>query len=108
MTNDGTSLLSRLHPEPDPASLMPIYDNDVVSINSGQAEAGEFYSNANTFFTTKEDLYEEMPYKEYYDLEGGAEELKYVLSQFTHPTETDERFYSPQYVDYIYIVFCSR
>jgi len=108
MTNDGASLLSQLHPEPDPASLMPIDNNDIVSINSGQAEAGEFYSNANTFFTTKGDLYEEMPYEEYYDLKGGAEELEYILSKFMHPTETDERFYLPQYVDYIYIVFCSR
>ena len=90
MTDDGASLLSRLHPEPDPASLMPIDDDDVVSINSGQAEAGEFYSDANAFFTAEEDLYEEMPYKEYYDLEGGAEEFEYVLSQFTHLTDTDE------------------
>ena len=64
-------------------------DND-ISINSGQAEAGEFYSDTNTFFATKEDLYEEMLYEEYYDLEGGAEEFKYVLSQFMHLTDTDE------------------
>jgi len=101
MTDDGASLLSRLHPEPDPASLMPIDDDDVVSINSGQAEAGEFYSDANAFFATKENLYEEMPYKEYYDLKGGAEEFEYVLSQCTHLTDTDERSYLPQYVDYI-------
>jgi len=69
---------------------MPIDDNDVVSINLGQAEAGEFYSNANAFFATKEDLYEEMPYEEYYDLKGGTEEFEYVLSQFTHLTDTDE------------------
>jgi len=42
-----------------------------------------------------------MPYEEYYDLKGGAEEFKYVLSQFTHLTDTDEQSYSPQYVDYI-------
>ena len=80
---------------------MPIDDNDVVSINSGQAKAGEFYSDANAFFAAEEDLYEEMLYEEYYDLEGGAEEFEYVLSQFTHLTDTDERSYSPQYADYI-------
>jgi len=101
MTDDGASLLSRLHPEPDLASLMPIDNVDVISIHSGQAKAGEFYSNTNTFFTEEEDQYEEMPYEEYYDLEGGAEELEYILSQIMHPTEADERLYSPQYVDYI-------
>jgi len=75
MTNNGASLLSQLHPEPDLASLMPIDDDNVISINSGQAEAGEFYSDANAFFTTEEDLYEEMPFEEYYDLEGTAEEF---------------------------------
>jgi len=101
MTDDGASLLSQLHAEPDPASLMPIDDDNVVSIHSGQAEAGEFYSDANAFFATEEDLYEELPMEVYYDLDGGAEEFKYVLSQFTHLTDTDERPYSPQYVDYI-------
>ena len=90
MTDNGTFLLSWLHPEPDLASLMPIDDNDVISINSGQAEASEFYSDANAFFATEEDLYEEMPYKEYYDLKGGTKEFKYILSQFTHLTDTDE------------------
>jgi len=101
MTDNGTSLLSRLHPEPVLASLMSIDNDNDISINSGQAEAGEFYSDTNTFFATKEDLYEEMLYEEYYDLEGGAEEFKYVLSQFMHLTDTDEWFYLPQYVDYI-------
>jgi len=90
MTDDGTSLLSQLHPESDLASLMSINDVVVVSINSGQAEAGEFYSNANTFFTTKEALYGEIPYKKYYDLKGGAEEFEYILSQFMHLTDTNE------------------
>ena len=80
---------------------MPIDDDDVVSINSGQAEASEFYSNVNAFFAAKEDLYEELPIEVYYDLDGGAEEFEYVLSQFTHLTNTDEHSYSPQYVDYI-------
>jgi len=53
MTDDGTSLLSWLHPEPDPASLIPIDDDDDVSIHSGQAKAGEFYSNANAFLPLK-------------------------------------------------------
>ena len=59
---------------------MPIDNDDVVSVNSGQAEAGEFYSDANAFFAVEEDLYEEMTYEEYYDLEGGAEEFEYILS----------------------------
>ena len=101
MTDDGTSLLSQLHPEPDLESLMPIDNDDVVSINLGQAEASEFYSDANAFFATEKDLYEEMPYEEYYDLEDGAEEDKYVFSPSTHLTDTNERFYSPQYVDFI-------
>jgi len=101
MTNNGASLLSWLHPQPDPASLMPIDDNDVVSIHLGQAEAGEFYSDANAFFTAEEDLYEELPIEVYYDLNGGAEEFEYVLSHFMHLTDTDEQPYSPQYVDYI-------
>ena len=90
MTDDGAFLLSRLHPEPNPASLMPIDNDDVVSINLGQAEAGEFYSDANAFFTAEEDLYEELPMEVYYDLDCGAEEFEYVLSQFTHLTDTDE------------------
>ena len=90
MINDGALLLSQLHPEPDPASLMPIDDDNVIFIHLEQAEAGEFYSDANAFFATEEDLYEEMPYKEYYDLEGSAEEFEYVLSQFMHLTDTDE------------------
>jgi len=101
MTDDGASLLSRLHPEPNPASLMPIDDDNVVSIHLEQAEAGEFYSDANAFFATEEDLYEELLMEVYYDLDSGAEELEYVLSQFTHLTDTDERPFSPQYVDYI-------
>jgi len=101
MTDDGASLLSRLHAEPDLASLMPIDDDNVVSINSGQAEAGEFYSDANAFFATEEDLYEELLMEVYYDLDGGAEEDEYVFSPPTHLTNTDERFYLPQYVDFI-------
>jgi len=89
MTDDSVSL-TQLHPEPDPASLMPIDDDDVISINLGQAEAGEFYSNTNAFFAAEEDLYEEMPYEEYYDLKGSTEEFEYVLSQFMHLTDTDE------------------
>jgi len=76
---------------------MPIDDDDVVSIHSGQAKASEFYSDANAFFATKE----EMPYEEYYDLEGGAEEFEYIFPLSTHLTDTDEQPYSPQYVDYI-------
>jgi len=80
---------------------MPIDDDNNVSINSGQAEAGEFYSNANDFFTAEEDLYEELPMEVYYNLNSGAEEYKYVFSPSTHLTDTDERHYSPQYVDFI-------
>ena len=69
----GHSLLSWLHLEPDLASLMPIDDNEVIFIHLGQAEAGEFYSNANTFFTEEEDIYKEMLYEEYYDLKGGIQ-----------------------------------
>jgi len=90
MINNSTSHLSQLHPEPTQASLMPIDDNNVVSIHSGQAKASKFYSDANTFFTAEEDLYEEMPYKEYYDLEGGAEEDKYIFSLSMHLTDTNE------------------
>jgi len=50
MINDDTTLLFQLHPEPLPASLMPIDDEDIVSIHSGQAEAGEFYTNAEAFY----------------------------------------------------------
>ena len=69
---------------------MPIDDDDDVSINLEQAKAGEFYSDANVFIAKEEDQYEEMPYEEYFDLEGGAEELEYILSQSTHLTDTDE------------------
>ena len=90
MTDNGTFLPSPLHPESDLASLMPIDNDNVVSITLGQAEAGEFYSDANAFFAEEKDQYKEMPYKEYYNLKGGAEELKYVLSHSMHLTDTDE------------------
>jgi len=54
ITDDGIFLLFQLHPEPDQAFLMPINDDDVVSIRSGQAEAGEYYPNANDFFAEEE------------------------------------------------------
>ena len=78
---------------------MSIDDDDIISIHSGQAEAGEFYPNADTFFTAKEDLYEELPMEVYYGLDGGAEEDKYIFPLSTHLTDTDECFYLPQYVD---------
>jgi len=78
---------------------MPIDDDDDITIHSGQAKAGEFYANANTFFK-EEDQYEEMSYEEYFDLKGGAEELEYVPLSM-HLTDTDEQFYLPQYVDFI-------
>ena len=91
MIDNSASLLSWLHPEPILASLMSINNNDIVSIHSGQAEAGEFYSNANAFFAVEENLYEkEMPFEEYFDLEDGAEELEYIFSLFIHLTDGDE------------------
>ena len=42
-----------------------------------------------------------MPFEEYFNLNSGAEENKYILSLSSHPTEADEWLYSPQYVDYI-------
>jgi len=66
MTDDGTSLLFRLHPDPTLASLMPIDNDNVISIHSGQAEAGKFYPNTKTFYATEEDLYEELPMEVYY------------------------------------------
>ena len=101
MTNDGASLLSWLYPEPTSASLMPIDDNDVISIHSGQARAGEFYPNADTFYAAKEDLYKELPMEVYFNLNSGAEEDKYVFPPSMHLINTDEHSYSPQYVDYI-------
>jgi len=56
MTDGGAFLLSQLHPEPDLTTLMYIDDDDIISIHSGQAEASEFYSDANAFFAAKEDL----------------------------------------------------
>ena len=88
MTDDGTSLLSQLHPKPSPASEMPIGNEDIIFIHSGQAEAGKFYTNANTFF--EEEYKEEMLFKEYFNLDSGAEENKYVFSLSLHSTETDE------------------
>jgi len=96
MTDDGASLLSWLHPEPTLASLMPIDNDNDISIHSEQAEAGEFYPDANTFFTAEKDLYEELPLEVYYDLDSGAEEDKYIFPLSTHLTDTDEHLYSPQ------------
>jgi len=97
MTNDGTSILSWLHPEPSPASLMPIDNNDVISIHSGQAKASEFYADAKAFY--KEEYEKEIPFEEYFNLNGGAKEDKYIFSLFMHPVV--QYLYLPQYVDYI-------
>ena len=107
ITNDGTSLLTQLHPEPSLASLMPINDNNVIFIHFGQAEAGEFYANANAFY--KDNYEKKMSFKEYFDLDGGTEKDKYILSLSMHPTDADVWSpYSPQYVDYMYFIVCSR
>ena len=101
MINDDTTLLFQLHPEPLPASLMPIDDEDIVSIHSGQAEAGEFYTNAEAFY--EKEYKKEIPFKEYFNLDGSAEENEYIFPLSSpHSTDADVQYpYSPQYVDYI-------
>jgi len=96
MTDNGAFLLLQLHQELSLASLMPIDYNNVISINSRQAKAGKFYTNAKAFFEDGHE--EEMLFKEYFDLDSSAEEDKYILSPITHPTETDKQFYLPYYI----------
>ncbi|KAI9464154.1 hypothetical protein HD554DRAFT_2175206 [Boletus coccyginus] len=96
MEDNLSSLLNCLYQPIEPAVLIQVDDEDFISIHSGQAEAGEFYTIQDNFYAQEEEEFK-MAYEAYFDLDGGYENEMYVFSSFLlHPSDTDVQLpYSP-------------